>query len=109
MISQYKFSLLFLLYIASQTMFPNGMGLYLISSTIGSSDPVFREIKDVTLLSEKLYFKINNSGSVDVTVKYVLSNNSQNDYLGLDYAFPVDYLSGINEGWDRVSSSLTLI
>lgn len=70
----------------------NGGGTYAISATMRSSDPIFREIKDITLLSEKLYIKLN-SDRADVTVKYILVNNSDTDYKNIDYAFPIDYVS----------------
>lgn len=84
-----KYILLFALCLAPLAMWANGGGTYAISATVRSSNPIFREIKEVTLLSEKLYIKLN-SGRADITVKYILVNNSGKDYTNLDYAFPVD-------------------
>lgn len=101
MINFCRISCLFLLYVFSPFgLLANGGGIYLVSSTMRSTDPIFRDIKDVTLLSEKLYIKLN-SERADVIVKYVLTNNSDTDYLNLDYAFPVDYLEGGSNPSDR--------
>lgn len=50
-----------------------------------------REIKDITLLSEKLIINLNSRHS-KIAVKYVLRNGSDNDYTDIDYAFPIDYI-----------------
>jgi len=78
--------------ISPSALYSNGMGTYTISAIMRSSDPILRDIKDVTLLSEKLYIKLN-SGRSEITVKYILVNNSDRDYIDLDYAFPVDYIA----------------
>lgn len=83
--------LLLLTCILSVSAFGNGMGVYAISSAVRSSDPICREIKDITLLSEKLYINLK-SGKSEIAVKYVLWNDSDKDYDDIDYAFPIDYV-----------------
>lgn len=73
----------------------NGGPLYLAASAFRSGNPICREIKDVDLLSEKLVINILRDGYCEVTVKYVLWNRSDKDYLGIDYGFPIDYLSSV--------------
>lgn len=73
----------------------NGMGTYIISAATRSSDPICREIKDITLLSENLNIRLT-TGWSHVTVKYILWNNSDKDYIDIDYAFPMDYASSDN-------------
>jgi len=85
-----KYLLLLLFLLSSTLIFSNGMGTYTISAATRSSDPICRDIKDITLLSEKLYIKLT-PGWSDVTVKYILWNNSDKDYIDIDYAFPMDY------------------
>lgn len=73
------------------SIFANGGGVYAISATMRSSDPILCEIKDITLLSEKLIVNLNSRYS-DISVKYVLWNGSNKDYTDIDYAFPIDYV-----------------
>lgn len=74
----------------------NGGGIYLTSSAFRSGNPICREIKDVDLMSEKLVINILPDGYCEVTVKYVLWNRSDKDYLDIDYGFPIDYLSSVD-------------
>jgi hypothetical protein len=60
------------------------------------------KIADVQVLSEKLYIRPGKYSQV--TVKYVLWNNSGKDYIDIDYGFPVDYQGG---GEKYVNSGLT--
>lgn len=91
-----KYILFFVFCLVPFTVSANGMGTYAISATMRSSNPILRDIKDVTLLSEKLYIKLI-SGRSEITVKYILVNNSDKDYKNLDYAFPIDYVRGNSE------------
>lgn len=72
------------------------------SALIGSSNPTPRSIMDVQMLSEKLYIRPGKYSYI--TVKYVLWNNSNKDYIDIDYGFPVDYQGG---GKKYVNSGLT--
>lgn len=72
------------------------------SALIGSSNPTPIKIADVQVLSEKLYIRPGKYSQV--TVKYVLWNNSNKDYIDIDYGFPVDYEGG---GEKYVNSGLT--
>lgn len=85
------------------TVWGNGCGVYLTSSAFRSGNPVCREIKDINLLSEKLQINILPDGYCEVTVKYVLWNTSDKDYLDIDYAFPIDYVAT-----DHEQSSLSI-
>lgn len=87
-----KYILFFSLYFVTAAVFANGMGTYIISAATRSSDPICWEIKDITLLSEKLNIKLT-PGWSKITVKYILWNNSEKDYIDIDYAFPIDYAS----------------
>jgi len=93
--SKKKCVLFFMLCLVTIGLMANGGGVDIISAAARSSDPVFRDIKDITLLSEKLYIKLTPEWS-NITVKYVLWNNSDRDYLDIDYAFPIDYASSDN-------------
>lgn len=73
----------------------NGGSIYFTSSAFRSGNPICREIKDVDLMSEKLVINILPDGYCEVTVKYVLWNRSDKDYLDIDYGFPIDYLSSV--------------
>ena len=76
-------------YFCSTKVLANGGGVYTNSAIIRSSDPIIRNISDVFLISEKLFIRPV-SNRCEVTVKYTLHNTSENDYIDLDYAFPVD-------------------
>lgn len=83
--------LIVILFSYAASVFGNGGGVYATSATVRSSDPILREIKDITLLSEKLIISLNSRYS-EVVVKYVLWNGSDRDYTDIDYAFPIDYI-----------------
>lgn len=72
------------------------------SALIGSSNPTPKEITDVQLLSERLSIRPGKYSYI--SVKYVLWNNSDKDYIDIDYGFPVDYQGG---GEKYVNSGLT--
>ena len=79
------------LFLCLPLVFANGCGVYAISAAVRSSDPICREIRDITLLSEKLNINLCAEYS-EVSVKYVLWNGSDRDYTDIDYAFPMDYV-----------------
>lgn len=89
--------LIFLFSIMPLFVYGNGGGTYVISSAMRSSDPILRRIKDINLLSEKLQINLSSDCS-EVILKYVLWNSSDKDYTDIDYAFPLDYLSGNTPG-----------
>jgi len=94
------FSLLILFSVSMA--FANGDPTDRHSALIGSSNPTPRTITDVQLLSEKLYIRPGKYSYI--TVKYVLWNNSDKDYIDIDYGFPVDYQGG---GEKYLNSGLT--
>lgn len=73
----------------------NGDPVMRLSSLIGSSNPVPREITDIQILREELYIRPGEYSHV--VVKYLLWNNSDKDYTDIDYGFPVDYKGGGKE------------
>lgn len=79
----------FILALFPVLVFANG-GVTVYSWTKGSANPVFRTIKEVSIISEKLNIKIDKDRSI-VHVQYLLRNNSDKDFFKADYAFPVDY------------------
>jgi|GEM_PF-1220687 len=79
--------------------FPNG-GITVRSSVLGTGNPVFRDMPDVKLISEKLFMKLNYEYT-DVKVNYILWNDSDEDYVDLDYGFPIDYAGRENSIDDR--------
>lgn len=81
----------FMLKLISLSCFANGGGVYAISSVERSSNPMFLEIKNISIISEKLYIKLDENRS-NVKVIYLLWNNSDNDYQNIDYGFPIDYI-----------------
>lgn len=84
-----KLILFYLITFTVKVVFANG-GVVVNSSIKGAGDPVFKDITDIYLISEKLEIKLNGEYS-DITVTYVLWNKAQKDYNNLDYGFPVDY------------------
>jgi hypothetical protein len=93
--SKIKCILFFSLYLVTTGVFANGMGTYIVSAAARSSDPICLEIKDITLLSENLNIRLT-PGWSKITVKYILWNNSDKDYIDIDYAFPMDYANSDN-------------
>lgn len=86
---------LFLLLWSVTSLFANG-GVTVYSWTKGSANPVFRNIEEVSIISEKMEVKIEKGRSI-VSVQYLLRNNSDKDFTKADYAFPVDYFEGVEE------------
>jgi len=90
----------------STTVKANGGGAWLNSPVWSVGNPVFRDIQEVNILSERLYIKLGHSHS-DIKVKYILWNNSDKDFTDIDYAFPVDFMNGNYddytgiEGWQQ--------
>ena len=85
----------------SSVVFANGDPTDRISALIGSGNPTPRKITDIQIVSEKLFIRLGYYS--EYTVRYVLWNNSDINYTGIDYAFPVDYLGG---GEEYVNSGL---
>ena len=73
-----------------------------LSPIYGVGNPVFRDIPEVSILSERLYIKLGH-GHSDIKVKYILWNNTNKDYKNIDYAFPVDF---VNEYYDQYKDPL---
>ena len=86
-----KFILLITGILLAVAALANGGGVYAVSSVTGSGNPVFRDIHDIYIISEKLDIKLIGPRS-EITVKYLLWNNSDKDYNSIDYGFPVDYI-----------------
>lgn len=82
----------------------NGGGFWIQSPTWGVGNPVFRDIPEVSILSERLHIKLGHSHS-DIKVKYVLWNHSDVDFMNIDYAFPVDFANGSYEDDETYTES----
>jgi len=78
----------------------NGGGAWVNSPVFGVGNPVFRDIPEVSILSERLYIKLGHSHT-DIKVKYILWNHSDKDFKVIDYAFPVDFVNGNYEQYNR--------
>jgi len=85
-----KVSVILFFLILSISILANGGPIIRNTPVIGTGNPVFRNIKDIKLISEKLYIRLDESYSY-ITVKYILLNESDKDYNNIDYAFPIDY------------------
>jgi len=88
------------LLLPASTTFANGGGTWINSPVFSVGNPVFRDISEVNILSERLYIKLGHSHT-DIRVKYILWNHSDKDLKDVDYAFPVDFVNGDYEQYDR--------
>lgn len=77
----------------------NGGGVWVQSPVYSVGNPVFRDIQEVSILSERLYIKLGHSHT-DIKVKYILWNHSGKDFKDIDYAFPVDFVNGDYDQYD---------
>lgn len=73
-------------------LYANG-GVTIHSSVTATGSPVFVDMPDVSIVSEKLYFVLD-CGYSHIKVNYTFCNNSDTDYNDLDYGFPIDYMAG---------------
>lgn len=73
------------------SIFANGAPAYAKSSLWSVGNPTFRSISSIHILSERLNIKLNKDYS-DVSVTYVLWNDSDTDFNNIEYGFPIDYV-----------------
>jgi hypothetical protein len=90
-----KFLLYFLVFCLTPVTGANSDPANPISALPGSDNPSHRKITNIQVVSEKLYIRLGYYS--EFTVKYVLWNRSNRDYIDIDYAFPVDYAGGGTE------------
>ncbi|MCR5550710.1 MAG: hypothetical protein K6F40_07235 [Bacteroidales bacterium] len=80
--------------------FANGDPVAVTSAITLSSSPVAVHVPEVQMLNEQVLF-VPNGKYTEVTVRYLLHNQSKKDFKALPYGFPIDY-NGTGEsqwGW----------
>ncbi|MCL1937864.1 MAG: hypothetical protein FWF52_05665 [Candidatus Azobacteroides sp.] len=87
-----KFILCFLVFCLLPVIQAYGDSVNPISASLGAGNPSPRKATLIQVASEKLYIRLGCYN--EFTVKYVLWNNSNRDYIDIDYAVPVNYPSG---------------
>lgn len=98
----FLWALLSALFLSPATTIANGGGVWIDSPVWSVGNPVFRNIPEVNILSERLYIKLGYNHS-DIKVKYILWNNSDKNFTDVHYAFPVDFMNGDYERYNGSS------
>jgi len=106
-----KLTTTLLLIVLCGVAFSNGDPVAVTSAITLSSSPVAVHVPEVQMLNEQMLF-VPNGKYTEVTVRYLLHNQSKKDFKDLPYGFPIDYY-GTGEsqwGWlDNVSESRQMV
>lgn len=80
------------------TAFSNGDPVAVTSAITLSSSPVAVHVPEVQMLNEQVLF-VPNGKYTEVTVRYLLHNQSKKDFKDLPYGFPIDYYGTGESQW----------
>lgn len=84
---------------AALSAMANGDPVAIYSALTLSPTPVAKHVPEVQLVDEFVTFTPNDR-YMDVTVRYLLHNNSKRSFDKLPYGFPIDYFGSGPAGWD---------
>lgn len=94
----HKLTTTLLLIVLCATAFPNGDPVAVTSAITLSSSPVAVHVPEVQMLNEQVLF-VPNGKYTEVTIRYLLHNQSKKDFKELPYGFPIDYYGTGESQW----------
>ncbi|MBR5027997.1 MAG: hypothetical protein IKX51_02135, partial [Bacteroidales bacterium] len=94
------FSLLGIMIMAAFSAMANGDPVAVYSALTLSPTPVAKHVPEVQLVDEFVTFTPNDR-YMDVTVRYLLHNNSKRSFDKLPYGFPIDYFGSGPARWEN--------
>lgn len=93
-----KLTITLLLVVLCGVAFSNGDPVAVTSAITLSSSPVAVHVPEVQMLNEQVLF-VPNGKYTEVTVRYLLHNQSKKDFKELPYGFPIDYYGTGEAQW----------
>lgn len=87
-----------LLVVLCGVAFSNGDPVAVTSAITLSSSPVAVHVPEVQMLNEQVLF-VPNGKYTEVTVRYLLHNQTKKDFKDLPYGFPIDYYGTGESQW----------